>query len=133
MSTRKNMPLNWYYSIKTIEKDLDNIWRRKLTLKVRNWHSLIAWFRADVDLTKKTFLWKSAIFHSIKLPLDAEIDEKFLKMLSNEKDVSRGLSPDCSSLGALAEPCNWLRSRSISRACSSILKLALWALELARP
>ena len=28
------------------------------------------------------FLWKSAIFHSIKLPFDAEVAEKFLKMVS---------------------------------------------------
>ena len=27
------------------------------------------------------FLWKSAIFHSIKLPFDAEVDEKFLNVI----------------------------------------------------
>ena len=75
------MPLNWYSSMKKkIEKDSDNFWHRKLTLKVRNWHFSIDWFRADVDLTKKK-LWKSAIFHSIKLPFDAEVDEKFLNVI----------------------------------------------------
>ena len=27
------------------------------------------------------FLWKSAIFHSIKLPFDTEVDEKFLNVI----------------------------------------------------
>ena len=79
MSMMKNMPLNSYSSMKKKEKDSDNFWLRKLTLKVKNWHFLIAWFRADVDLTKKT-LWKSAIFHLIK-PFDAEVDEKFLNFI----------------------------------------------------
>ena len=30
---------------------------------------------------KKKSLWKSAIFHSIKLPFDAEVDEKFLNVI----------------------------------------------------
>ena len=30
---------------------------------------------------QKSFLWKSAIFHSIKLPFDAEVDEKFLNVI----------------------------------------------------
>ena len=35
MSITKNMPLNWYSSMKKkIEKDSDNFWYRKLTLKV---------------------------------------------------------------------------------------------------
>ena len=36
--------------------------------------------RADVDLTI-FFLRKSAIFHSIKLPFDVEVDEKFLNVI----------------------------------------------------
>ena len=80
MSIRKNVLLNWYPSMKKkIEKDSDNFWRRKLTLKVRNWHFSVAWFRAEVDLPKIFFLWKSAIFHSSKLPFDAEVAEKNLK------------------------------------------------------
>ena len=41
-------------------------------------------FRADVDLPKK-FLWKSATFHPIKLPFDAEAAEKFLKGIQSTK------------------------------------------------
>ena len=40
----------------------------------------IAWFRVDVDLTN-FFLWKSAIYHSIKLPFDAEVAEKILNFI----------------------------------------------------
>ena len=79
MSTTKNMFLNWYSSMKKSKKDSKNVWHRKLTFKVRNWHFLIGWFTADVDLKKK--LWKSAIFHSIKLPFDAEVDEKVLNVI----------------------------------------------------
>ena len=43
MSITKNVVLNWYSSMKTkIEKDSDNFWHRKLTLKVKFWHFLIA-------------------------------------------------------------------------------------------
>ena len=40
----------------------------------------MAWFRADVGLTKKN-LGKSAIFHSIKLLIEAEVDDKFLNVI----------------------------------------------------
>ena len=43
-----------------------------------NSQNSLLWFRVDVDLTKNFFLRKSAIFHSIKLPFDAEVAEKFL-------------------------------------------------------
>jgi hypothetical protein len=72
------MPLDWDPSMKKNEKDSDNFLCRKLTLKVRNWHFSITWFRAEVYLPKKN-LWKTAIFHSSKLPFDAEVAEKFLK------------------------------------------------------
>jgi len=59
MSITKDVPLNWYSSMKKkIEKDSDNFWYRKLTLKVRNCLFLIAWFRAGVDLTKYFFMKK---------------------------------------------------------------------------
>ena len=61
MSSTKKMPPNWYSSMKKKEKDSDNFWHRKFTLKVRNWHFLIAWFWADVDLTKKIFYEKVLI------------------------------------------------------------------------
>ena len=51
-----------------------------MTLKVINWHFLIVCFKADVDLTK-LFLLKSAMFHSIRLPFDAEVDEIFLNVI----------------------------------------------------
>ena len=34
-----------------------------------------------VHTTKNIFLWKSAIFHSIKLPFDAEVAEKILNVI----------------------------------------------------
>jgi len=40
-------------------------------------NSSITTCQTYVDLPKK-ILWKSAIFHSIKPPLDAEVAEKFL-------------------------------------------------------
>ena len=56
MSITENIPLNWYSSMKK-EKDSDNFW-----------HS------------DKKKLWKSDIFHSIKIPFDAKVDEKFLNV-----------------------------------------------------
>ena len=41
---------------------------------------IIAWFRVDVELPKK-YIWKSAIYHSIKLPFDAEVAKKFLNVI----------------------------------------------------
>ena len=53
-----------------------------LTLKVRNQHFSIAWFKTYVDLPKSFFLfWKSTIFHSIQLPFDANVAEKFLNVI----------------------------------------------------
>ena len=63
MSITNIVPLNWYSSMKKkIKKDSDNFWHRKLNLKVRNWHFLIAWFRADVDLTKE---WQKNCYFSL--------------------------------------------------------------------
>ena len=80
VNNNKDAPKLIFFDEKKIEKDSDNLWQRKLTLKVRNWHFSIAWFRADVDLTKKK-LWKSAIFHYHLIPFDAEVDEKFLDVI----------------------------------------------------
>jgi hypothetical protein len=33
------------------------------------------------DLEHRFILWKSTIFHSIKLPFDAKVDEKFLNVI----------------------------------------------------
>ena len=76
------MPLNWYSSMqKKIRKirtifDIENwLWKWEIGL------FSITWFRADVDLPRKFFIWKSAIFHPIKLPFDAEAAEKFWSYL----------------------------------------------------
>ena len=77
MSTTKNLPLNWYSSMKKkIEKDSDNFWRGKLTLNVRNWQFLITWLRAGVDLPEN-FCYEKVLFSTQlgKLPFDAEVAE----------------------------------------------------------
>ena len=38
MSITKNVLPNWYYLMEKIEKDSDDFWHRKLTLKVKFWH-----------------------------------------------------------------------------------------------
>ena len=56
----------------------------------------ITWFKAEVDLTKFIFLWKSAIFHSIKLSFDAEVAEKSLSIKGYQRSVAFSLiSPHC--------------------------------------
>ena len=40
MSITKNLPLNWYSSMKKNEKNSNDFWHRKLTLKVKFWHFL---------------------------------------------------------------------------------------------
>ena len=74
MSKTKTVLTNWQSSMKKkkIEKDSDIFWRRKLTLKVRNWQFSITWFRAGIDLPENLFYEKIAIFHSIKLPFDGQ-------------------------------------------------------------
>ena len=63
---------------KKFEKDSDNFWRRRLT-----WKSKIGIFRSP-DLEgilirqKISFTKKVLFFHSIQLPFDEEVDEKFL-------------------------------------------------------
>ena len=37
---------------------------------------------------QKTFLWESAIYHSMKLPLDAEVAEKFLNGIYLESSAT---------------------------------------------
>ena len=71
------MPLNWYSSMK---KKLRKI---RILFDVENWlwKSEIDIFQSldlelDLDLTKIY-----AIFHSIMLPFDAEVDEKFLNVI----------------------------------------------------
>ena len=74
MSITKNMPLNWYSSMKKDWENSDNFWHRKLTLKVRNWHLLIAWFR--VDLPKKIFYGKVLFFTQLSYHLICKLLKK---------------------------------------------------------
>ena len=74
------MPLNWYSSVKKLRKiriifDKEN----------RIWKSEIGIFQS-LDLEQMLiwqiyFLWKSATFHSIKLPFKTEAAENFLKVI----------------------------------------------------
>ena len=58
VNNKKHAPKLIFFNEKKIEKDSDNFWHRKLTLKVRNRLFSIAWFRAGVDLTKYFFMKK---------------------------------------------------------------------------
>ena len=77
MSTTKNKALNWYSSMKK---------RLRKIFDIENWlwKSEIGIFRSlDDDYPSSPwiiwhFFFQSAIFHSMKLPFDAEVDEKFL-------------------------------------------------------
>ena len=56
MSITKNVLLNWYSSMKKNEKDLDDFWHRKLTLKVKFCHFLTLFERLPL-LQNLKFLW----------------------------------------------------------------------------
>ena len=63
------------------KKEMRKIW---IIFDIENWfwksEINIFWLRdlEQILVWQKFFLWKSAIFHSIKLPFDAEVAEKFL-------------------------------------------------------
>ena len=57
LTTKKHAPKLIFFNEKKVGKDFGH---RKLTLKVRNWHFSIAWFRADVDLTN--FFYEKVLF-----------------------------------------------------------------------
>ena len=83
MSITKNVPLNWYSSMKKkIEKDSDNFWHKKLTLKVRNWQFSITWFRAGVHLPEYSFYEKVLFFTQLSYHLVCKQLKKSY-MLSN--------------------------------------------------
>ena len=81
MSITNNVLLNWYSSMKN---KLRKIW---IIVDVENWHwkSWIGNFWSldlgRVLIYQKIFFEKVPIFHSIKLPFDAEVDEKFLNVI----------------------------------------------------
>ena len=79
MSITTKMPLNWYSSMKKIFGKIHIIFDIENWL----WKSEIRIFQAPPAkhrlICQKICLWKSAIFHSIKLPFDAEVAEKNLE------------------------------------------------------
>ena len=77
VNNNKDAPKLIFFNEKKIKKDSDNFWHRKLTLKVRNKDFQSPPAKRTLICQKK-ILWKSAIFHSIKLPFDAEVAEKIL-------------------------------------------------------
>ena len=69
------MPLKWYSSMK---KKFGKI-RTIFDIENWLWKSEIGTFQPlDLARTKKLLRWKSAIYHSIKLPFDVVVAEKFL-------------------------------------------------------
>ena len=77
-----------FFNEKKIEKDSDNFWLRKLTLKVRNCHFSITWFRAEVDLTKNLFYEKIPFFTQSTSHLMRKLLKKS-KMLSTNYGPSQ--------------------------------------------
>ena len=67
-----------FFNEKKIEKDSDNFWCGKLTLKVRNWQFSITWFRAGVDLPE-SFSYEKVLFFT---QLSYHLMCKLLKKLS---------------------------------------------------
>ena len=82
VNDKKHAPKLIFFNEKKIEKDSDNFWHRKLTLKVRNCHLSIAWFRAEVDLTKNLFYEKALFFTQLSYHLMCRLLKKSY-MLSN--------------------------------------------------
>ena len=61
VNNKKCAPKLIFFNEKKIEKDWDNFWHRKLTLKDRNWQFSITWFRASVDLPE-FFSYEQVLF-----------------------------------------------------------------------
>ena len=73
MSITKNMPLKWYSSMKK------NFGKIRIIFDIENWlwKSGIGTFQ-PLDLERTLIYQKTAIYHSIKLPFDVDVAEKFL-------------------------------------------------------
>ena len=82
VNNKKHAPKLIFFNEKKIEKDSDNFWHRKLTLKVRNWLFLITWFRVGVDLTKYFSCEKVLFFTQSSYHLMRKLLKKS-KMLSS--------------------------------------------------
>ena len=88
VNNKKCVPKLIFFNEKKIEKDSDNFWRGKLTLKVRNRQFLIIWFRAVVDLPE-FFSYERVLFFT---QLSYHLMWKLLKksyMLSIEHILNR--------------------------------------------
>ena len=81
-NNKKCDPEMIFFNEKKIEKDSDNFWHRKLTLKVRNWQFSITWFRAGVDLPENLFYEKVLFFTQLSYHLTCKLLKKSY-MLSN--------------------------------------------------
>ena len=79
VNNKKLAPKLIFFNEKKIEKDSDNFWHRKWKMKLRNWHFSIAWFRADVDLTKKKYE-KVQFFTQLSYHLMGKLIKKFLNV-----------------------------------------------------
>ena len=54
---------------------------KKILRKIRIIFDIENWlWKLEICIFQKK-IWKSVIFHSIKLPFDAEVDEKFLNVI----------------------------------------------------
>ena len=82
VNSKKCAPKLIFFNEKKIEKDSDNFWCRKLTLKVRNWQFSITWFRAGVDLPENLFYEKVLLFTQLSYHLMWRLLKKSY-MLSN--------------------------------------------------
>ena len=51
----KKVRLNWYSSMKKNQKDFNNFWHRKFTLKVQNWHFLTNCQRMETQILVISF------------------------------------------------------------------------------
>ena len=59
---------------KKIEKDLDDFWQLEIVI----------FWSLDLErrlIWQKNILWKSAIFHSINIPFDAQVAEEILNVI----------------------------------------------------
>ena len=81
------------------------------------WKSEIGNFRSlDLErvlIYQKIFLWKSAIYHSIKLPFDVEVAKKFLNVIYS----SRNKKHPC--LVRIGIKC-WRAHKGLSMFCSEL-------------
>ena len=89
VNNKEHAPKLIFFNEKKIEKDSDNFWHRKLTLKVRNWLFSIAWFRAGVDLTKYFFYEKVLFFTQLSSHLMRKLFKKSSMLSIAHQPISK--------------------------------------------